>query len=82
MKPKHNYKKPARSDPVYDGFQYIANQTKMMNSPDATPLLALEKHTGSLRDALRYVGSRSKMPRVNPAEEEKRKADERLATLQ
>jgi hypothetical protein len=81
MKHKNHSKKLQRTDPLYDGYEHIANSTKMLKSSDTAPFRDLEKHTGSLVDALRYVGSRAKMPRVNPAEEERKKSEERLCSL-
>lgn len=81
MKHKNHSKKLQRIDPLYDGYEHVANSTKMLMSSDTTPFRDLEKHTGSLVDALRYVGARAKMHKVNPAEEEQKKSHERLASL-
>ncbi len=81
MKHKNHSKKLQRTDPLYDGYEHIANSTKMLKSSDTAPFQELEKHTGSLVDALRYVGSRSKMPRETPAEVEREKSEERLSSL-
>jgi hypothetical protein len=76
-------KKPGnRGDPLFEGYEHIINTTKMLRSPDNRPMLELERQSGNLIDAIRYVGNKKRMPRVNPAEEEKKKAEQRLATLQ
>ena len=81
MKQPH-YKRSQRTDPMFDGYEHVANATKMLRAPDASHFYELEKHSGSLAGALRYVGARAKMPRKSAAEQEKKKADERLAVLQ
>ncbi len=78
---KHRSKKSLRTDPLFSGFEHVANQTKLLRSGDTKAFDALEKQTGSSVGALRYVGQRAKMPRKNAAEEDKKKADERLASL-
>ncbi len=67
---------------MYDGYEHVANATKMLRASDASHFYDLEKHSGSLAGALRYVGARTKVPRQNTAEQEKKKAEERLAILQ
>lgn len=81
MKQPHSKRSP-RTDPMYDGYEHVANATKMLRAADATHFYDLEKHSGSLAGALRYVGARAKMARKSSAEEEKKKAEERLAALQ
>lgn len=62
-----------RPNALFDGFEIVANKTKMLRTPttnvDLTP--------GQLAD----IGRRKGMPKKNSAEEEKKKADERLALL-
>ena len=81
MKQPHS-KRSHRTDPMFDGYEHVANATKMLRASDASHFYDLEKHSGSLAGALRYVGARAKLPRKSPAEEEKKKAEERLAILQ
>lgn len=66
---------------MYDGYEHVVNATKMLRSSDTNPFHELENHTGSLVNALRYVGTRATMPKKNPAEEERKKAEERLSSL-
>ena len=66
---------------MFDGYEHVANATKMLRAPDASHFYDLEKHSGSLAGALRYVGARAKKARKNVAEEEKQ-SEERLAILQ
>lgn len=67
-----------RVDPLYNGYEHVANVTKMLRSSDASAFYELEKHGNSLPTALRTVTK----PRVSRAEEERKLADERLSLLQ
>jgi hypothetical protein len=57
---------------VYEGFEIVANNTKMLRAPKNTELSPGE---------LRSIGLSKGMPRKNAAAEEKKKAEERLALL-
>ena len=65
-------KRLVKTDPLYDGFEIIANNTKMLHAPKKADLSPGE---------LRSVGLAKGVPRKSAAAEEKKKADERLALL-
>jgi hypothetical protein len=65
-------KRLLKADPMYEGFEIVANKTKMLKTKQHQELTP-----GELRD----VGMAKKMTKKNAAAEEKRKAEERLALL-
>lgn len=84
VKPRSNNSRQREKieDPMYAGFQHIANHSKILQTSDARAMLELERQMGSLQQALRYVGARSKMPRISPAKQEAEQAERRLAYLE
>lgn len=75
---QRNSRHSHRVDPLYKGYEHVANATKMLRSSDASAFYELEKHGTTLPGALRTVT----LPRVSRADEERKLADERLALLQ
>ena len=65
-------KQSQTKDPLYDGFEIVANSSKMLHAPKKADLSPGE---------LRSVGLAKGMPRKNAAAEEKKKVEERLALL-
>jgi hypothetical protein len=66
----HSKRLPTK-DPLYEGFEIVANKTKMLQAPKQADLSPGE---------LRSVGT-TKSLKEDAAAEEKKKAEERLALL-
>ncbi len=69
-------------DPLYAGVQHILNNSHALHSPSSRVFEELAKHTGSLTDSLRYVGTKSKLPRQSPAQADATQAQQRLGLLE